>query len=614
MPEGSGNRSAVVQRALAVVAETHKAAVAYDRADLAGRVDRQRARLQDPSFHILVVGEFKQGKSSLVNALLNATICPVDDDIATAVPTSVRYGAEPEAAVIYEPPQVREGEDRPEPRRETIPVENLHEYVTEARVPTDGDTVRSVDIGLPRELLSDGLVIVDTPGVGGLGSPHTTRTIGALPMADAVLFCSDASQEFSGPEMEFLKIARSMCPNVAVVLTKTDLYPAWEKIKQLDEGHLTENGVQAPIIPVSSTLRQHAVSSDDRAVNEESGFPELVRYLTEEIVRNAEKLTVKTVGQELLQVLEQLEARFKAEKQALDKPEEATRRQADLESAKAAADRLKSQSSGWQQTLSDGIQDLNADVEHDLRARFRKINQQVDESLEQIDPAEAWDEFEPWLYRRVAEDVTNNYRFLQQRSSELSEQVGAHFDIERQEIAVQLDVSTPGESLRRAGADAAVEVEKMSTGQAAMTGVRGGYIGMLMFGVLGSMVGLALGPLPIGVGLLMGKKELKKEKGRQLNARRLQAKNAQRRYMDEAQFMAGKDVRDALRRIHRQLRDYFKERADELAKSTSASLAAAQEAAKAADPTKQKANVEAELTRISKLRDKVFVMAPGLRG
>ena len=69
-----------------------------------------------------------------------------------------------------------------------------------------------VEIGVPRPLLADGLVLVDTPGVGGLGSVHGAITSAALPMADGVLFVSDASQEFSEPEMTFLKQARVDVP------------------------------------------------------------------------------------------------------------------------------------------------------------------------------------------------------------------------------------------------------------------------------------------------------------------------------------------------------------------------------------------------------------------
>ena len=63
-----------------------------ERPDLVGRATAAAARLQRPATIVCVVGEFKQGKSSLVNGLLGQHVCPVDDDLATSAITLVRYG------------------------------------------------------------------------------------------------------------------------------------------------------------------------------------------------------------------------------------------------------------------------------------------------------------------------------------------------------------------------------------------------------------------------------------------------------------------------------------------------------------------------------------------
>jgi ribosome biogenesis GTPase A len=83
-------RSHAVDQALGAIVQAKGAIRAYKREDLAGRLEAAKERLEDPAFHVLVVGEFKQGKSSLINALLNAPVCPVDDDIATSAPTAVK--------------------------------------------------------------------------------------------------------------------------------------------------------------------------------------------------------------------------------------------------------------------------------------------------------------------------------------------------------------------------------------------------------------------------------------------------------------------------------------------------------------------------------------------
>ncbi len=70
-------------------------------------------------------------------------------------------------------------------------------------------------------------MFIDTPGVGGHGQPHLSATLGLLPDADAMLMVSDTSQEFTEPEMTFMRQALEICPVAAIVATKTDLYPHW---------------------------------------------------------------------------------------------------------------------------------------------------------------------------------------------------------------------------------------------------------------------------------------------------------------------------------------------------------------------------------------------------
>src|SRR6187549_2993453 len=89
-----------MQRLIELVEQGMALAGSGDRTDLRRRLEQTKRRLLDPSIRVIVVGEFKQGKSQLVNALVNAPVCPVDDDVATSVPTSVAYGEQPSAWVL----------------------------------------------------------------------------------------------------------------------------------------------------------------------------------------------------------------------------------------------------------------------------------------------------------------------------------------------------------------------------------------------------------------------------------------------------------------------------------------------------------------------------------
>lgn len=595
--------SDIVEHALGAIAQCEIAVKAHDRGDLGKRLAHATERLEDPSTHLLVVGEFKQGKSSLINALLNAPVCPVDDDIATSAPTAVRYADPPMAAVLFRPPDG--ADDTAEPEREVIAVEQVQEFVTEAANPENERRVHSVEVGVPGALLSDGLVLVDTPGVGGLGSAHAAITVGALPMADALVFVSDASQEYSGPELQFLETARSLCPNIVCVLTKTDFYPEWRKILDLNRAHLLDAGVEAEILPVSSTLRLIALETDDRELDDESGFPALVDYVQREVITAAERLSVNAAVNDVLAVVEQLDSQFRTEKAALDQPERAGALVQDLETARERAERLRSQAAKWQVTLSDGVADLMADVDHDLRARVRRVVQESDDVIEDSDPADIWEEFEPWLYRRVGEDVVNNYKFLQVRSEELSARVAEHFEVDSNDLMADLDLAAALDVGEIVDIETGIDTTTMNAKQTLWTGVRGGYMGVIMVSMFGGMAGLALGPLlPLAAGLMLGRKSVRDEKERQLAVRRQQAKNAFRKYVDEAQFIVGKDTRDRLRMVQRQLRDHYSARAEEFLRSLSETQRAAQEAVKSDQATRQQRlnAVQTELNRIDVIR------------
>lgn len=603
-------QGAKTSEALGTVDLARRAVEAYGRSDLDPRLSAARTRLTDPALHVLVVGEFKQGKSSLINALLNAPVCPVDDDIATAVPTLVSHADPPRAAVVFEADLAAD----PRSARMELPIEEAKGWAVERADLSDTRTVQAVEIGVPRRLLASGLVLVDTPGVGGLGSAHGAITLGALSMADAVLFVSDASQEYSAAEIDFLQKAHGLCPNILCVLTKIDFYPSWRKIAELDEGHLCRAGFRTDLLPVSSTLRSMAIQTDDRDLNAESGFAELVGYLQNQIVAAAEDLSVRAAAADVLAVTDQLHTQFAAERAVLDRPEEAREIVDQLEAAKARADQLRSAAARWQQVLSDGITDLIQDVEHDLRSRLRGITRDADDAIEKNDPAEIWPEFEAWLQKRVADDVVNNYRYLYDRAAELTVRVAEHFALDSRQVNLQLAVSDPSQLAHRPGTDLDLSFDVMSLPQQGLSVLRGSYMGTLMFTMIGNMAGIALGPMAVAVGMFMGRKALRDEKERQLSLRRQQARNAHRKYTDEAAFVVGKDSRDTLRRVQRQLRDHYATVADELLRSATDSLNRAQSAAQTdlAGREQRLRDVSAELERIEALAGRARALAPDL--
>jgi GTPase Era involved in 16S rRNA processing len=596
--------------AVALVDLALKATSAYGRPDLGKRLQATRSRLADPNVRVLIVGEFKQGKSQLVNALVNAPVCPVDDDIATAVPTVVKY-AEAAGVTLVRESQSDSGEPLPAQRTE-VPIEQLAQYVSEAGNPGNRHQLTYAEVGLPRRLLESGLVLVDTPGVGGLGSSHGAATMGALPRADAVLLVSDAAQEYTAPELEFLAAARQLCPNVACVITKTDLYPHWRRIVELDQGHLRVVGESPRVFPVSSTLRLHALRTEDTALMEESGYVELIHYLQRDVVGHADDLDRRSVSQDVLAVSQQLAASMQSELIAQEDPEKAAGLIEQLKEAKQKADDLRQRSARWQQTLNDGVQDLTSDIEYDLRDRLRSVSREAEHVIDQSDPKDTWDQFTTWFEQQVSQSVTQNFVWTIQRTQYLATQVAEHFSENGSGQLPELNYGQKDFQSELAHLEKP-DLEVVGIGSKLFTGVRGGYSGFVMGGMAMGLAGISmLNPLSVGAGLLFGGKTLHDDLKRNKQRRQADAKQAMRRHIDDTTFQVGRDVRDMLRQLQRTLRDHFSSVAEEMSTSLADAVMSAQKAVQTVEGGRATRirDLRAELERIDNMAQRAKALDP----
>lgn len=584
-----------------------------DRADLRRRLEQTKHRLLDPSIRVIVVGEFKQGKSQLVNALVNAPVCPVDDDIATAVPTSVRYGEHAAAFVLSQRSSSGTIESGGAGARSEVAVRELAEFVSERAKPDRDLEVTGAEVLLPRKLLRSGLTLIDSPGVGGLTSVHALTTLAALPSAHAMLFVSDASQEYTGPEIQFLRHAMRISPNVACVLTKTDLYPQWRRVEELNRAHLAAIDPTIRLIPVSSQLRLTAVGSSDSELNAESGFPQLVTYLRREIVDKAELLQRRSTANDLLSTIEHVRLAIDSELSALQNPERTPEIVARLEATKGRADELRRISSRWQITLNDGVADLIADMEHDLRDRMRSIQRDAEDSIDEGDPGPVWDQFVEWFEKRVSAAVTDTFVWTQERATWLAEKVARHFTEDEVELPL-IDVDDTHDVLDTVGVVATLDSGRLGAMQKFYIGLKGSYGGVLMVGIITGIVGMSLiNPLSLAAGAVIGRKAYKDDSEARLLRRRNEAKTLIRRQVDEIIFQVGKQLRDRLRIVQRTTRDHFTAIADEHHRSLADSVLAAQKAATmyAAERDKRVLTLRRDLERVDALKKRARAIDTG---
>jgi GTPase SAR1 family protein len=533
-----------------------------DRPEVLRRVQLVRERMRAPGVRVLVVGEPKKGKSSLVNALVGAPVCAVGDDATTVTPTLVRHAAQPGATLVM---AAADADTGVEPERIAVPLEGLAPRVAAEEGRQDGRRLLHVEVALPRRLLEGGLELVDTAGVGGMGGLRSLATLDLLPRADAVVFVSDASQEFTGPEMALLKQAAALCPTVVCVLTKIDTAGQWRTIAELDRAHLVRQGLDAPLFPVASPLAVLAVQHKDRELHEESGIEPLAGHLRRAVLERGAALAGRAFVHDLTSVTSQLALGLRSELAGLEDPARNESLMQELEAARTAVDQLRRRSARWQQVLNDGVTDLMADIDYDLRDRSRAVIREAEEAIDAQDPGPMWPELSEWLDQRIGIAVGDSFVWAEQRSEFLAERVMEQFERDGGMTVPELSIGDAAEAL-----GGVVEMPDLDSGQLRLRerlliGMRGSYSGLLMTGLVTSLAGMAvINPISVAAGVLIGRKAYRDDRANRLQRRRNEAKNLVRRHLDEVVFQVGKQLKDRLRTVQRTLRDLLNDTVEEM--------------------------------------------------
>jgi GTP-binding protein EngB required for normal cell division len=179
-------------------------AVAEEANDLAARVSEGR-------FYVACVGQFKRGKSTLLNALVGHEVVPTGFVPVTAVPTVIRFGDELHARV-----RMRDGFWR------EVAMPDLKEYVAEEFNPENKRAVEGAEVFVPSPLLSSGMCFVDTPGLGSVFTGNTATTQAFIPHIDAALVVVGADPPIGGEELALVEAVGKQVQDLILVINKAD--------------------------------------------------------------------------------------------------------------------------------------------------------------------------------------------------------------------------------------------------------------------------------------------------------------------------------------------------------------------------------------------------------
>ncbi len=168
---------------------------------------------QNQYLDVAVLGQFKAGKSSFLNAYLNRALLPVGDIPVTSVISRIHYGEQERAKVTF-----LDGSTR------MIGMDAITDYVSESGNPGNIKQVMVLDLESPSLEKIQALRLVDTPGIGSVWQHNTETTTSWFPETGGVLFLISAERPISESELALLQEIYRYSPEIAIVITKTDLF------------------------------------------------------------------------------------------------------------------------------------------------------------------------------------------------------------------------------------------------------------------------------------------------------------------------------------------------------------------------------------------------------
>ena len=232
-------------------------------------------KLQDNTYQVLVVGEAKRGKSTLVNALIGRNILPTDVDIATSQVFRVCPAEREAYRLRFEDDSQRE-----------ITVNDLPRYGSQIvadqnGVPRLNETIRWIEIDMPVKFLPPNVRILDTPGLGALYAAHAQITHRFVPYADAVIFVLESQAPIGDPEIRFVEQLLGVTANIFFVQTKIDQFrkEAWQEVLKRNHEILQvrfgSRLQDTRVWPVSSTNLAKMAATNDPDYLQVSRYKEL---------------------------------------------------------------------------------------------------------------------------------------------------------------------------------------------------------------------------------------------------------------------------------------------------------------------------------------------------
>ncbi len=297
------------------------ASLGEDYSDYLSEFESLRERLIAGQFRLAVLGQFKRGKSTLLNALLGDQLLPTDILPVTAIPTFIGHGEEAAVLVTFAGDESAVSFD---PASGQSLGDFLNEYVTEAGNPENYRKVERVEVSHPAELLRQGIVLIDTPGIGSTHKHNTEVAYQILPQCDAALFLVSPDPPITEAELTYLKDIQQRLPRTFFLLNKVDFLDNAERIASLrflaDQLAPLCDGIPQ-VLPISARNGLDSRQKNDVEGWKNSGLQQVEQNLIDFFAREKQQILHASLSRKISDQLNGVIMQMKLSLSALMLPE-----------------------------------------------------------------------------------------------------------------------------------------------------------------------------------------------------------------------------------------------------------------------------------------------------
>lgn len=357
-------------------------ALGNDYADNRAILENLSERLSAGQFRLAVLGQFKRGKSTLLNALLGDKLLPTDILPVTAIPTFISYAETLSVRVIF-------SGDTGSRLFSTSTGETLAgflaKYVTEAGNPNNHRQVERVEIGHPARLLEQGVVLIDTPGIGSTHRHNTEVAYQVLPQCDAALFLVSPDPPITEAELDYLKEICQQLPRTFFLLNKVDFLDEEERVvslKFLADQLAPLLDCTPQVLPVSARNGLRARLSKDLAAWQQSGMAQVEENLIDFFAKEKRQVLHDSIRRRAGDQLNHVGFQLRLSLQALTLSEEQLKQR--IDEFRSSLPEIEREKLAAKDVLAGDLKRLAADLTEEAEETRKRAKETISTHVETL--------------------------------------------------------------------------------------------------------------------------------------------------------------------------------------------------------------------------------------